>query len=85
VKHAQGESSLQARDLILIQFHGVDAAAAVLVIAGIRSEDARQQDAGFDSERMKGVGSVRHVFPPGDELRIVVENTLKDLPENEKI
>ena len=37
---------LFARHLVVIQLHGVDGAAAELVVAGIRSENQRQQPHG---------------------------------------
>jgi hypothetical protein len=60
VKHPQGESSLDTGDLILVEFHWVDRAAPVLVIPGVRSEDARQQDAGACSERMDRLILIGH-------------------------
>ena len=46
VKHAQGKGPLLSGDLVVVKFHGVDGAAAVLVILGVGAEDAGQQDPG---------------------------------------
>ena len=39
----QGQRALQARDLIVIELHGVDCSAAVLVVTSLGAEDACQQ------------------------------------------
>ena len=45
MKHPQGKAALGARDLIVIELHGVDGAAAELVILRVGTEYRRQQDA----------------------------------------
>ncbi len=60
VKHTQREPSLQAGDLVVIQLHGVDAAAPELVVPGERSEDAAQKYPGLDSLRVKGDCGIAH-------------------------
>ena len=47
VKHAQRETALRARDLVVIQLHRIDGAAAELVVARIGPEDRTQQNAGL--------------------------------------
>ena len=60
MEHAERESPLDTGDLILVEFHRVDLAAPVLVVPGVGSEDAREQDAGAASERMYWLNSVCH-------------------------
>ena len=43
MEHAQRKAALLARDLVVIQLHGIDGAAAEFVILRIRSEDRTQQ------------------------------------------
>lgn len=64
MKHTEGKAALNPGDLIVIEFHGIDSAAAVFVIAGVRSEDAGKQNPGTGSS---GVGRVWicHYIPPG--------------------
>ena len=45
VKHAQRKAALGARDLVVIELHGVDGAAAELVILRVGTKYRRQQDA----------------------------------------
>ena len=54
VKHAQGKRSLGASDLVLVQFHGIHDATTVLVVLGIGTKDAGQEDFGPRSSRMSG-------------------------------
>jgi hypothetical protein len=44
VEHAQGEDVLHPRDLVVVELHGIDGAAAVLVVARVGAEHAREQD-----------------------------------------
>ena len=46
MEHAQRERALHARHLVVVQLHRVDGAAAVLVVLGVGTEDAREEDAG---------------------------------------
>ena len=46
VKHPQGERALLARHLVVVQLHGVDTAAAELVVLRVGSKHGRKQDAG---------------------------------------
>lgn len=62
MKHPEREPPLDSGDLILVEFHGVDFAASVLVIPGVRAKDAREQDAGTASERMDWLISFRHAI-----------------------
>ena len=62
MKHPERESPLDAGDLILVQFHRVDLAASVLVIPGVGSEDAREQDAGAASEGMDWLNFIDHAI-----------------------
>src|SRR5579859_4279512 len=45
MEHAQREATLRARDLVVIELHGIDGAAAKFVVLRIRSEDRTQQNA----------------------------------------
>src|SRR5579864_9314355 len=47
MKHTQRETALGARDLIVIELHGIDGAAAKFVVLGVRPEDGGEQDAGL--------------------------------------
>ncbi len=60
VKHPQGKAALQAGDLVVVQLHGVDPAASVLVVAGERPEDACQEDPGLRALRVRGDGGMVH-------------------------
>jgi hypothetical protein len=62
MKHPEREAPLDAGNLILIEFHGVDFAASVLVVPGVGPEDAREQDAGTASERMDWLICFRHAI-----------------------
>jgi hypothetical protein len=44
MEHPKGEDTLNSRHLIMVQFHGVDHPAAVLIVLCIRSKDACQED-----------------------------------------
>jgi hypothetical protein len=46
MEHPQGEGALGAGHLIVVQLHGVDAAAAKLIILGVGSENGGQKNAG---------------------------------------
>src|SRR5450432_333791 len=52
MKHAQRETALRARDLVVIQLHRVDGAAAELVVLRVWPEDRTQQNARLRSFRM---------------------------------
>ena len=54
VKHAQGEWTLLASDLVVIQLHGVDGAAAEPVVLRVGAENGGQQDAGLGTFGMGG-------------------------------
>ncbi len=84
MKHPERESPLDARHLILIQFHRVDPAASVFVIPGVRAEDTREQDAGAASEGMDWLNFIDHAILLfcGHQWRH--GDTLKDLSEEEK-
>jgi hypothetical protein len=62
MKHPERETSLDAGDLILVEFHRVDFAAPVSVIPGIGAKDACEQYAGAASERMDWLISFRHAI-----------------------
>src|SRR5271167_4371388 len=49
MEHAQREAALGASDLVVIELHGVDGAAAKFVVLRIRSEHRTQQDASVTS------------------------------------
>ena len=56
VEEPQGERPLYPRHLIVVQLHRVLQAAAILVVLGIRAEDAAQQDIGPMSRGIVGAG-----------------------------
>ena len=43
MEHAQREAALLARDLVVIQLHGIDGAAAEFVVLRVRAEHGAQQ------------------------------------------
>ena len=45
MEHAQGEGSLGAGHLVVIELHGVDGAAAVGVVLGVGAEDGGEEEA----------------------------------------
>lgn len=47
MKHAQRKATLCARDLVVIKLHGINGAAAELVVLRVRAEDRAQQNAGL--------------------------------------
>ena len=47
VEHAQREAALRARDLVVIQLHGIDGAAAEFVVLRVGAEDRAQKHAGL--------------------------------------
>jgi hypothetical protein len=47
MEHAQRETALRARHLIVIEFHRVDGAAAELIVLCVWSEDRAEQNAGL--------------------------------------
>ncbi len=49
MKHAQREAALRAGDLIVVELHGIDGAAAKFVVLRVRPEDRTQQDASATS------------------------------------
>jgi hypothetical protein len=49
MEHAQRKAALRACDLIVIELHRVDGAAAELVVSRVRAENRTQQDAGLRS------------------------------------
>ena len=61
MEHPQGEPSLDAGDLVLIELHGVDPAAPVLVVLRVRPEDAGEQDAGPVALGVPGVRCVHGI------------------------
>ena len=54
VEHPQGEGALGASDLVVIQLHRVQPAAAVLVVHAVGAEDAGQKDLRPLAQRMNG-------------------------------
>ena len=71
MKHAERKAALRTRDLIVIKLHGIDGAAAKVIILSVRSEDRTQQDAGLGSLGMScETGGVSAGMSVG--LRIVV-------------
>jgi len=55
VEHAQREAPLEARHLVLVELHGIDAAASVLVVLRVGAEYACEQDAGPMTLRVCGM------------------------------
>ena len=55
MEQPQRKRPLHPRHLVVVQLHRVLQPAAILVVLGIRSEDAAQQDVGPMSPRMPGV------------------------------
>ena len=49
MEHAQREAALRARDLVVIELHRIDGAAAEFVVLRVRAEDRTQQNAGAGS------------------------------------
>lgn len=49
MKHAQRETALRPRYLIVIKLHRIDGAASELIVLGVGSEDRAQQNARLDS------------------------------------
>ena len=49
MKHAQRETALRARDLIVIKLHRIDGTAAKFVVLRIRPEDRTQKNASVTS------------------------------------
>jgi hypothetical protein len=66
MKHSEREGSLLAGDLIVVQLHRVDAAAAEFIILRVWTEDAGQQNARATSF---GVGHGFRYFSP-EKLKI---------------
>src|ERR1700690_574242 len=54
VEHANRELALLARDLVVIQLHGIDGAAAEIVSLGVGAKNAAQQNAGIGTKGMRG-------------------------------
>ena len=54
--------ALHPRDLVVVELHRVDGAAAVLVVAGVGAEDAREQHARAGAERVAGDGEYAPCF-----------------------
>src|ERR1035441_1404730 len=53
VEAAQGERTLAARYLVVVQLHRVDGAAAVGIVLRVRAEGGGEQDPGLSSFRMR--------------------------------
>ena len=49
MKHAQRKAALRARDLVVVQLHGIDGPAAKFVVLRVRPEYRTQQNAGATS------------------------------------
>jgi hypothetical protein len=60
VEHAKREPPLDTGDLILVEFHRIYFPAPVLVVLGVRSENAGEQDTGAASERMYWLNGIDH-------------------------
>ncbi len=73
VKHAQGERPLLAGHLIVVQLHGVDLAAAELVVLSVRAENRREENA-----RSRTFGMLLHFKSLSAEK--VIWNTLSITP-----
>src|ERR1039458_4727434 len=52
MEHAQREAALRARDLVVIELHGIDGSASELIVLRIRPEDRGQQHSRVVSLRM---------------------------------
>ncbi len=61
MKHTQGENSLYAGNLIMVEFHRVDSAAAVLVVLGIGAKYTGQKNLCPAAKRVNWM-SVCHVY-----------------------
>ncbi len=57
MEHAQRKAALRACDLIVIELHRIDGAAAELIVSRVRAEDRTQQDAGVCSLGMSFNGA----------------------------
>ena len=68
VKTAQGERPLHSRHLVVVKLHGIDRAAAKLVILGVRTEYGREEDTSTSpfrvarQNRMNGQNRILNVF-----------------------
>ena len=54
MEHAQGERSLLARHLVVVQLHRVDLPAAEFIVLSVRAKDGAKQNASASAFGMSG-------------------------------